>query len=228
MIALSCSTHSSRFTAALLSALALFLGSCVIPAQEAAKNQAEPSQNANAAQPRDAADGQNLIKPTIPPETAAPHAGDTAPAPVQKPIRVVVDKKEAQSSKRQEWEDQKVKAAATELAKSFPEAKKLKICYSAKYDEWWVTLYEDIGTLFDLRQFVWSREQERFQPHLVQQRIAKSALQHHLTEADPDQACEAMDPPPAPQPPPLDSDTPTGRQTGSPPADPTAARPARQ
>jgi len=203
---------------------ALFLGSCVIPAQEAAKNNAAPPESVNAPPLAGAPGGTALIKPTIPKDTPAAPTGDQGPAtPVRKPIRVVMETKDAAKPQPQDWEDQKVKAAAMELARTVPQVKKIKLCYSTRWDEWWVTLYEDIGTLFDLRQFVWNREQEQFQPHLVQQRIAKSALKNHLSESDPERACEAIDPAPIPRVAPTASDAPAANQTVSPPASPSPA-----
>jgi hypothetical protein len=181
--------------AALLSAMALFLGSCVIPAQEALKDQSDSPQNGPTAQQGKTAGGQGLIKPSIPPEAplGAQASGQEPPAP--KPIRVVIDNKKEPPAVPRDWEDQKVKAAADALVKSSPNVRKIRICYAVKYDEWWVTLYEDIGPFFELKQFVWNREQERLQPHLVEQRIAKTALERHLKESEPEQACEALDPP---------------------------------
>jgi hypothetical protein len=189
------SLHARLLMASILAAMALIVGSCVIPAQEALKNQSDPPQNAENVQQSNAAGGQGLIKPSIPPEAPlrARDTGQESPPP--KPIRVVIDNKKEPSAPRRDWEDQKVKIAADALIKSSPNVKKMRICYAVKYDEWWVTLYEDMGPLFDLKQFVWNREQERLQPHLVEQRISKSALERHLKESDPDQACEIIDPP---------------------------------
>jgi len=191
--------HARLCTTAFLSALALSLGSCVIPAQEALKNSAGGPQNSQAAPGGDAANAQGLIKPMIPPE-APPRPGESLQeSEVPKPIRVVVDRTKAPSPPRQEWEDQKVKAAAQELAKSIPNVQGIKLCYMVKNDEWRVTLYEDIGPMFDVKQFFWDREQDKFQPHLVQVRIAKNALDRHLAESDLDQACETLEPGPVPR-----------------------------
>lgn len=182
----------------MLSASALCLGSCVIPTQEALKNSAGTLQNPQAAPTGAPADAKGLIKPMIPPE-APPGRSESEPEPkVPNPVRVVVDRSKEPAPQRPEWEDQKVRAAAEKLAQAVPNVKGIKLCYTVKNGEWWVTLYEDIGTLLNLRQFVWDREQERFQPHLVQQRIAKNALERHLAESDLDQACETLEPPLAP------------------------------
>ena len=93
------------------------------------------------------------------------------------------------------WEDQKVRIAALELARSIPSTRKVKICYDAKHDEWWVTLYDRQGAMFDLKQFVWERESEKFEPFLVQQRISESKLEEHVKREEKGRACEAFDPP---------------------------------
>ena len=73
-------------------------------------------------------------------------------------------------------EDQQVKAAARDLAKNMGGIQKIKVCYVEKDDEWWATLYEDIGTVIDVKQFVWNRESEKFDPFLILKRISKSKL----------------------------------------------------
>lgn len=93
-----------------------------------------------------------------------------------------------------QWEDQKVREAAQEVLKGYPSVRKVKICYAVKDDEWWVILYDEAGTYYELRQFVWDRDREKLDPHLVLKRIAKSRLQDHLMANEPDRACEVMDP----------------------------------
>ena len=93
------------------------------------------------------------------------------------------------------WEDQKVRIAALEMARSIPSTSKVKICYDAKHDEWWVTLYDRQGAMFDLKQFVWERESEKLEPFLVQQRISQTKLEDHVKREEKGRACEAFDPP---------------------------------
>jgi hypothetical protein len=93
-----------------------------------------------------------------------------------------------------EWEDQRVKTAAMKLAKESGNVKKGKICYSAKTDEWWVVLYEDAGSAFEVKQFIWDREREKMEPFLVLKRIGKDRLEEDLMTREPGKACEAFDP----------------------------------
>ena len=99
-------------------------------------------------------------------------------------------------SKKVLWEDQKVKRAATDILRKYPSVKKVKICYAVKDDEWWVILYDDVGTHYELRQFIWDRDQGRLRPFLVLKRIAKNQLQEHLAASEPDRACEVLNPAP--------------------------------
>jgi len=97
------------------------------------------------------------------------------------------------------WEDQKVKGAATQMLKQYPSVKKVKICYAVKDDEWWVILYDDLDTHYELRQFTWDRDQGRLRPFLVLKRIEKNEFQEHLTASEPDRACEVLDPASTPE-----------------------------
>lgn len=97
-----------------------------------------------------------------------------------------------------ESDEQKVRKAALEKVREFPTVTKMKICYAVKDDEWWVIMYEESGSHYDLKQFVWDKERERLDPFLVLRRIAADQLQKHLTAAEPDRACEIMDIEPGP------------------------------
>jgi hypothetical protein len=127
-----------------------------------------------------------------------PRGQANAPAPPVKPaaqpptqsvqLQVPV---EAKSGSR-EWEDQRVKEAAFKVAKEFPAVKRGKICYSVKTDEWWVVLYDDTGAVYDVKQYTWSRDQEKLEPFLVLKRIGKNRLEEDLTTREADKACEAL------------------------------------
>jgi hypothetical protein len=157
---------------------------------------------------------KGLIKPYIPSERApvqpipeqqpelATSPGASSPAPdlegretSEAPIAAppVSANSSTPSARDRKWEDQKVKAAATELARRAPGIKKLKVCYAVKEDEWWVTLYEELGPGFDLKQYTWNREQDRLEPFLVSKTIPADRLQSQLAEHEPDMACEVMD-----------------------------------
>jgi cytoskeletal protein RodZ len=121
-------------------------------------------------------------------EGSAEVAPKTEPPPVP----------EASATKRQ-WEDQQVRAAAIEVARSYSGIHKLKLCFAVKEDEWWATLYESTGNAFELKRYTWNREQEKFQPFLVPKRINGERLQTSLGEQEPDMACEVIDPAPTEQ-----------------------------
>lgn len=94
-------------------------------------------------------------------------------------------------------EEQQVKAAALELAKNIGGIEKIKICYVDRDDEWWATLYEDIGTVIDVKQFIWNRELEKFDPFLILKRISKSKLDSDLKQSEPGRNCAVMSAPEA-------------------------------
>lgn len=186
--------RSTLLHKALPAALALALTGCLLPSPEGVRNKAKwdtpQTDQGPAPTPKT---GQGLVKPVIPPaaekEAATPPTKHGPPTPV----RVAVEPKDRGQPKKQDWEDQKVKSAAVELAKTLPSVKKMKICYEVKHDEWWAILYEDSGSMIELKQFVWSRQQEKFEPHLVMQRIPANQLQQHLAESVPGRACEPVD-----------------------------------
>lgn len=108
-------------------------------------------------------------------------AGSSSPSPA------------ATSEVRNQWESQKVKAAAIKLAKTIPTVIKIKVCYAVENDEWWVILYDDHGPLIDLKQYTWNREKLELQPFLVLKQISKNQLERHLTRKTSGRACEILD-----------------------------------
>jgi hypothetical protein len=193
---------------------AVFCYGCIVPSQESVRNPGMSTQPQSEGKPGKSGSDKGLIKPYIPseraplqpvpeqqPEPAAssetsPPAPDlnsreTSEAPVPAPPVEANDK--TSSEKGRKWEDQKVKAAATELARGVPGIKKIKICYAVKEDEWWVTLYQESGSGFDLKQYTWNREQDRLEPFLVPKTIPADRLQSQLAEHEPDMACEVLD-----------------------------------
>ena len=137
---------------------------------------------------------QPQAQPPSPPELQAPPPAQNRSGINPAPLPSGRAASPPPKSSAGQWEDQKVRKAAQEILKRYPTAKKVKICYAVKDDEWWVILYDDAGTYYELRQFVWDRDREKLDPHLVLKRIAKSRLQDHLTANEPDRACEVMDP----------------------------------
>ncbi|MBI5252689.1 MAG: hypothetical protein HY912_24605 [Desulfomonile tiedjei] len=200
---------------------ALLIG-CIIPSQEALRNPGISDQSQVQGKPDKSGTNNGLIKPYIPSERAP-----VAPVNVvsdQQPVAAVLPERSAPASevperneaaeapvstlpaaagndstgaKDRKWEDQKVKAAATEFARGLRGIKKLKVCYAVKEDEWWVTLYEESGPAFELKQYTWNREQEKLEPFLVTKRVAADRLQSDLAEHGADMACEVLDPTPA-------------------------------
>ena len=194
------------------------LSGCLIPSQQATRGpdvgpeplQVGPSQ----------AGSQKLIKPYIPGEEPArsvqessrtgpepPRASQEPPRMSQEPPRPAVEPPSAQTTPparppvpatggtRTQWEDQKVKNAALEVAKEIPSAKKIKICYIAAQDEWLVIVYDDIGTAIDVKQYFWDREREILKPFLLLKHIAHDRLEREAREKEPGKACEVLDPP---------------------------------
>jgi hypothetical protein len=94
---------------------------------------------------------------------------------------------------KREWEDQKIKEAAKELSKSFPNVTKIKVCYSVKDDEWWVTLYDKAGAFTELKQYTWNRDQEKLEVFLVLKRIPSTRVQQQLTEEEVGKACDIIE-----------------------------------
>jgi len=187
---------------------------CIIPSQEAFRNPGVSDQSHSDLQPSGA--GKGLIKPYIPsdreqantqPEQqtpAAPSPESSAPvleipeknksfeAPVVAPAVTVSSN--SRGPKDRQWEDQKVKAAAMEKARGIAGIKKLKVCYAVKEDEWWVTLYKEAGSVFDLTQYTWNRDQDKLEEFLVPKRIPSDRLNSHLAEHEANMACEVLDP----------------------------------
>ena len=74
--------------------------------------------------------------------------------------------------------------------------RKMKLCHDQKADEWWLTLYRELSTAIDVKQYVWSWEREEFAPFLVVKRISKSRLMEDLRKNEPGRTCKEL---PAPQ-----------------------------
>ena len=86
-------------------------------------------------------------------------------------------------------EDQQVRTAALALSRTMGPIQKIKLCYVTKDDEWWATFYQDIGSVIDLKQFIWNRDSEKFEPFLVLKRIPKSKLAAELKREERGQSC---------------------------------------
>lgn len=200
----------------------VFAFGCVIPSQETVKHVKHtelPSLKTteNAVSSEKPQEGK-LVKPFIPEDTDAavvpPHrdiSGNAPPNPAkdapmresapvsmgnaQGPKGAAPLTGEAEPSSRLWEEDKNVKTKALELAKANSAVKKMKICYSVPDDEWWVILYEDITVAYDLKQFVWNRDQGRFDPHLVVKTIPRDQLEQHVKSHEKGMECEVLTPP---------------------------------
>ena len=131
-------------------------------------------------------------------QTAPPSSSSPPP----KPLRLAGTSKGKEAAKPKPVnipEIERVRDAAREIVKNIDTISKIKICHLKTEDEWWVTLYDDLGSLIDLKQYVWDRESESLTPFLVLKRIPKSRLESHITGQDPDRVCEVFDPPPRPK-----------------------------
>jgi hypothetical protein len=162
----------------------------------------------------------SLIKPVIPQETPSvsqteqtpgvgPAGSQRAQMPPANPDNPFLEKpkpKDMQSQTviptqppekqngppKKEWEDQKVRDAAIQVAKATPGVTDVKICYAVKKGEWWVTLYQPGQGLYELKQYIWNHDSEKLEPFLVYKTIPTGRLQQHLTEEEPGRACEVM------------------------------------
>jgi hypothetical protein len=87
-----------------------------------------------------------------------------------------------------------VRDAAIKLAKSMKSIQGMKICHAREEDEWWVTIFDDLGGVLDIKQYTWNPESESFTPFLVMKRIPRSKLDAHLSTEDPGRSCRVIAP----------------------------------
>ncbi len=87
----------------------------------------------------------------------------------------------------------KVKNAALDMGKNMSSVENIKVCLVKSTNEYWVTFYDDIGPLIDIKQYIWEAESETLTPFLVLKRIPKSRLDTHLTTTESDRECEVIE-----------------------------------
>lgn len=92
-------------------------------------------------------------------------------------------------------EEEVVKEAAVKMGQSLEPVLSIKICYLSPKDEWWASIYHDLGHLIDVKQFIWNREQEKLEPFTVLTQIPRNKLKVHLTNNKPGSRCEILSPP---------------------------------
>jgi len=141
--------------------------------------------------PGTAPSSSGLIKPVIPPEEDNPQALAPPSAPI---VGGEAHLQRGTDSGQRSWEDEKVKSAALHVAKNIPNVRKIQMCYALEEDEWWVSLFDDIGVAVDVKQFVWNRDLQILEPFLVQKRIPRGQLDEYLSRRPPGRACEVIDP----------------------------------
>lgn len=125
----------------------------------------------------------------IPPEKEAQQKVDPDPS------KKLVKPKPAKDLEPPSEEDL-VKEAAVKLGQSFEPVVNIKICHLASKDEWWATIYHDLGQGVEIIQFVWNRELEKLDRFLiVPKRIPRNKLKVELTNNKPGSRCEILSPP---------------------------------
>ncbi len=195
---------------------------CLVPSQETVKKLSAPAQQPQASESGEKLPEQALVKPVIPPESEPasgkhseaaqitkqdqsqgeePHAQTKSEHPTLPPGQPaeassgpVLTGAEPKSSTKT-WEDEKVKALALELAKEAPAGTKAKVCYAVKKDEWWVILYEDTGSVFELKQYFWNRNENKLETFMVFKTLPKDKIDEYLNSPEPDRACEVLETP---------------------------------
>lgn len=90
----------------------------------------------------------------------------------------------------------RLRNAAVKVARDLGSVRKMKLCHDQKTDEWWLTLYKELSTAVDVKQFFWSWEREEFAPFLVIRRISKSKLMDDLKKSEPGRRCSELPAPP--------------------------------
>jgi len=88
-----------------------------------------------------------------------------------------------------------VKEAAVKKAQESKSVVNVKICHRSPRDEWWITIYHDLGNIIDVKQFIWNRQEEKWEPFTVFEQISRNKLKVHLTGNKPGSRCEILSPP---------------------------------
>jgi hypothetical protein len=181
----------------LLFVLSLSVGCVRLPS---ATPDVSPKQPTESSKPKEATavlGAQREKKPE--PSSALPKDKDSQGEPIKAQSSPDASSAQVKKSKPQD-EDHEVKAAARELSKSIGSIEKIKVCYVTKDDEWWAIFYEDIGPVIDVKQFIWNRELEKFEPFLVLKRISKAKLAEELKQDQSGHRCDILAPPEKPKP----------------------------
>lgn len=124
------------------------------------------------------------------------------------------------------WEFRALKDLVTELARDSTDVHHMKLCYAAEGHEWWITLYHEKDSVYDLRTHIWSVNHDKPEPFLQLRTIDKRNLERDLSTADKGCRCKAFEltkngwmarePEPSPKPGEKQADT-AGKDSGTKP-----------
>lgn len=92
------------------------------------------------------------------------------------------------------FEEDKIKKAAVEILKGLNSPIKYTICYDQENEEWWLTVYDDIGHALDVKQYFWTPAQEKLEPFLVLKKIPKSRLNNDISMKSDQKKCSIYEP----------------------------------
>jgi len=92
----------------------------------------------------------------------------------------------------QQSEESTARRLAIKLAAELPSIERMRICHAVQDEEWWITLYQDSDSFYDLKQFIWSVGMDKPEPFLVVKRVSKERVESHFTEKDPGRVCSAV------------------------------------
>ncbi|MEW6141256.1 MAG: gamma-glutamylcyclotransferase [Thermodesulfobacteriota bacterium] len=92
-------------------------------------------------------------------------------------------------------EERQAREHAVKLAAELGDVREIKLCYEWEGQEWWISLYEENGPFFEVRQYTWNAYRQSPQVLLVQEKIPKESLERHLREHSWGMKCQVLAPP---------------------------------
>lgn len=90
---------------------------------------------------------------------------------------------------------ERVRLEGLALAKGLGHIVRMKMCHVTADDEWWIILYQEGGSMIDLKQFVWNRTSEKLEPFLVIRQIPRAHLDAEVNKKDPERTCRPIEVP---------------------------------
>lgn len=148
------------------------------PPKEEAKADSTESSPTPSATTTEPATKEGTSPSEEPPSQGAP--GPSAPTPV------------APVPTEMESIDPDVRKAALEKAAGLSAVEYMKICRSTDPDQWWVTLYDNIGPFIDVKLHEWKKESRRLQRVLALKQVMHSKLEAELRKSGGDGRCEVF------------------------------------